>query len=544
MRRITLFLLAVFSAFVAKAQYEPQWQLSLPELENLNIITSKSFADGYALLGCFADTVSVGGVTINSQGGTDVLLLHLDTLGTVRRVLSIGDEYNNTASNLFNHNDTLFVCGQTASDSLNALFVYSFDVSFNQLSNLVLPFNGKIQTDILRVESGKILLGGSMKGSITTGSQSIVNDSGEQAFLIELSGGGDLVSSWQASGNGSHRLNSIVTKNNGDFVLLINTGKGTLEMPNESSLSFNGDGVVAVIYDSTWNTKSRCVFGCTGFVEAIDMIDNELGCVIGLNYNGTLTIGNQTFSSLGSLVSLLIQLDMEGNPIWINEIESDDYSRLLDIETEEGTIFCTGYYYGKLIVGEEIFGETIERNMFLLAFDNEGHSLWHIDMEGIGDNDMGQNIVCKHNTIMLNGASQTTKESNATGIVPANNKMSTFAQKLKLKKEDEEDMVEESMEEKIEMCDGIINQLSDHLSDNNLVFLVYPNPVKSMLHWCTNQFNSWMLNVYDAKGVLLAQKYYDNCTEGYLDFSICKSGIYIITLSSTEKSWQRVIIKD
>ena len=543
MKKIIIFVLAMRLTAVANAQYEPQWQLGFPEYENLNIKTSTTFEDGYAMLGSFTDTITVEGITLCSRGGTDVLLMHLDTLGMVRRIISFGNENDDIPSAMFNRNDTLYICGQTATDSLNELFIYSFDVLFRQLSDLVLLFDGKIQTDILRVWSDKLLIGGSMKGAIMIGSQFVVNNYNEHAFFIELSPEGELMSSCLTSGNGLHRLHSLVAEDNSDYVLMLNVGKGTLEMPNSSLLSFNGNGVVAVRYDSVWNMKSRCVFDCTGFVEATDMIGNETGYVMGLNYNGTLTFDEWTFSSQGSFSSLLIQFDMEGNPIWISEIGSDDYCRLLDIESDGETIICTGYHYGQLEVESEILSETIERNTFLLAFDNEGRLSWHIDVDGI-DADMGQNIVCEHNSVMLNGICQTTASKSTSGIVPTNNRNSTFAHKYALKPKDDKDMYDDLMTLENNSSSFVANLKNDNTSDGGFVIEVYPNPVKSVLHWNTNRTNRWVLELYDVKGVLLAQKCYDGLSDGYFDLSSCKAGVYIIRLSSAEGSGQRVIIKD
>lgn len=530
----------------AKAQFEPQWQLMFPEYEgeDFNITATTAFADGYALLGSFAGTIRVGGITMCPQGEHDVILLHLDTLGVVRNAISVGKEGDDRASAFYNLNDTLYICGQTTLDGLNKFFICSYDVSFNQLSDLSFPFEGKLQMDLLKVEHDKVLLGGSMKGIVTIGSQSVINKSDEHAFFIELSHEGELVSSWLTSGTGSHRLYSFVHDGNGDYVLMLNAGKGTLDMPNTPSLSFKGNGVVVANYDSGWNYKKCSVFDCTGFIEAIDLIDYGQGCVVGLNYNGTLTLDEQTFSSLGSFSSLLIQLDIEGHPNWYNEIESDDYCRLLNIETNDETVVCTGYHYGKLMVEDEVLDETVDRNTFLVAFDNEGRFSWHIDIEGV-DVDMGRSLVYDHNSVMLNGICQSTTTKNTSGIVPANSKNSTFAHKYILKTDNEEDITDEdsSINENDNLSD-IGNQTNNSIFEDSLLIDVFPNPVKNVLHWSTNQPSAWELELFDAKGVLMARKCYNNRQEGYLDLSSCTAGVYIIRLSSSKKSGHRIIIKN
>jgi hypothetical protein len=544
MKRIILFFLFVLSTVTAKAQFEPQWQLVFPEYEDFNITATTAFADGYVLLGSFADTIRVGGITMCSHGKHDVILLHLDTLGVVRNAISIGKEGDDRVSAFFNLNDTLYICGQTTLDGLNKFFIYSYDVSFNQLSDLTFPFEGKLQMDLLKVEHDKLLLGGSMKGTVTIGSQSVINKSDEHAFFIELSQEGELVSSWLTFGSGLHRLYSFVHKGNGDYVLMLNAGKGTLDMPDTPSLAFKGNGVVVANYDSGWNNKKCSVFDCTGFVEATDLVDNGQGCVIGLNYNGTLILGEQTFSSPGSFSSLLIQFDLEGRPIWYSEIGSDDYCRLLNVETNDETIVCTGYHYGKLMVEDEVLEETIDRNTFLVAFDNEGRFSWHIDIEGI-DADMGRSLVYDHNSVMLNGICQSATTKNTSGIATVNNKNSTFAHKYILKTDNEKDITDEdsSIKENDNLSD-ITNQANNSILEDNLLIDVFPNPVKNVLHWSTNQPSDWMLELFDAKGVLLTQKCYNNRQEGYLDLSSCPAGLYIIRISSSEKQGHRVIIKN
>jgi len=217
--------------------------------------------------------------------------------------------------------------------------------------------------------------------------------------------------------------------------------------------------------------------------------------------------------------------------------------RLLDIESDGETIICTGYHYGQLEVESEILSETIERNTFLLAFDNEGRLSWHIDVEGVGA-DMGQNIVCEHNSVMLNGICQTTASKSTSGIVPTNNRNSTFAHKYALKPKDDEDMYDDLMTLENNTSSFVTNLKNDNTSDGDFVIEVYPNPVKSVLHWNTNRANRWVLELYDVKGVLLAQKCYDGLSDGYFDLSSCKAGVYIIRLSSAEGSGQCVIIKD
>ena len=543
MKRIILFVLVVFSTNIVKAQYESQWQLGFPEQEDFSIITTTRFSGGYALLGTFSDTVRIGDITLCSRGGKDVLLMQLDTLGVIENAISFGNKYEDVASSIFCHNDTLFVCGQTVTDSLREFFIYSFDESFHQLSNLAIPFQGKIQTDLLKVVSGNLLLGGSMKGIIMLCGRPIVNEHSEHAFFIELSDTGDLLSSWQTSGSGLHRLHSFISNDNGDIILLLNTGKGTLDMPNASPLILNNNGVVMARYDSNWNMKSCFVINCTGYIEATEIMGNETGYILGLNYNGIMSLDKRSFSSQNTLSSLLIQFDLENNPMWFTEIKSDDHCRLQDIDISAETIVCTGYYYGKLLVENEVLGQTMEKNTFLMAFDNEGHLSWSIDVDGIGTN-IGQNLVCDYNSVMLNGTNQITNSKNTAGIVLANNKNETYVNKYVIKNKDDEDKKEDTAAIAKKTFDMVTDQDFNNSSDNSFVIEVYPNPVKNVLHWNTSISDNWLLELIDIKGVLLAQKKYDEQSEGYLDLSSCKPGIYIIRLSSIDNSGYHIIVKN
>ena len=90
----------------------------------------------------------------------------------------------------------------------------------------------------------------------------------------------------------------------------------------------------------------------------------------------------------------------------------------------------------------------------------------------------------------------------------------------------------------------ITNHTNDIILEDNLLIDVFPNPVKNVLHWSTNQPSAWELELFDAKGVLMARKCYNNRQEGYLDLSSCTAGVYIIRLSSSKKSGHRIIIKN
>lgn len=540
----TLFILCLLQpAIWGWAQYEKQWGIGQKGCQNMiiNKISTLSTGD-YVMFGSFSDSVNFSANKLYSSGGTDILLLQIDEDGNIKQAVSFGTTDDDKPVGIMTKENMLFVL----SSSKSQLSLQSLDEDLKQQSLLEFPIEGKVNVDMLIAKTDRILIGGSLKGKLTIGNLNIESMKEEHAFLVAITKSGEPISTWQSAGTGAHRLHAITNDADGGHTLVVNLGKGTFEAPDLQPTIMKKDGILLLKLDSMMRTQWIQTIECTGFVEAISIGQLSDGNCMAINFGGTLTFGEKSFTATSQLSSLLIKLNQNGLLLWAAEINDDDYCRVLDLVTSKQMVICTGYHYGQLIIGNETLSKANEANTFLLVFNNKGLMESHIDIDiDCIEPNWGRTLAADSVSIVVGGMSQESFASDKSGIESQLRKEGVFAHKYNWQ-ENKNDNSENNMQEYPN--NGIIDaQNFDGQAKTNLstvTLQTYPNPVQSILYWSINEENDWQLMFYDIEGRLLSQQQYENTNSGSLDLTYCIAGVYLLKLSACNVTHQCLIIKN
>lgn len=541
MKRTLFILCLLLPAILGWAQYEKQWGIRQKGYQNMiiNKISTLSTGD-YVMFGSFSDSANFSANKLYSSGGTDILLLQIDEDGNTKQAVSFGTTDDDKPVGMMTKENKLFVL----SSSKSQLSLQSLDEDLKQQSLLEFPIEGKVNADMLIAKTDRILIGGSLKGKLTIGNLNIESMREEHAFLVAITKSGEPISTWQSAGTGAHRLHAITNDADGGHTLVVNLGKGTFEAPDLQPTIMKKDGILLLKLDSMMRTLWIQTIECTGFIEATSIVQLSDGNCMAINFGGTLTFGEKSFTATSQLSSLLIKLKQNGQPLWATEINDDDYCRVLDLVTSKQMVICTGYHYGQLNIGNETFSKANETNTFLLVFNNKGLLESHIDIDCIEPN-WGRTLTADSVSIVVGGMSQESFASDKSGLVSQLRIEGIFARKYN-RQENKNDNSENNMQE--HSNNGILDaQNSDDHAKTDLsavTLQTYPNPVQSILYWSINEANDWQLMFYDIEGRLLAQQQYKNTNSGSLDLIHCIAGVYLLKLSANNVTHQCLIIKN
>lgn len=545
MKRILFITLSFFVSIRVSAQYEKQWDWNAAGNSSYKVATSVALADGYVIVGSFADTVVLGEYSLVSQGGKDLFVTWLDTEGRVKDVLSFGDEHENAPAGAAALDDELYICSTSVAGNKVtnvSLYVAGKNCQLQQID--MFKVIGKIKIDCLDATDDKLLLGGSLKGKLEKNDMIIQNSDCSRPFLLSMTHEGETIATWQSNGTGNCRLNSITQDDDGGLLLSIAASDYSLSNIHSKQPKEKGNAILLVKLDQTlqpvWTKEALC----DGFVESTTIHGNRAGWMIGLNYNDELHLGDELFVPHGVQSSLIVQIDHDGEIKWIRRWQSDQYCRLMDIDCNAEKTVCVGYSYGFLSIQDSIVSESDVKSTSVAVFDTEGELEWYTQMDCKEPNG-GKTIICDTaSNFVVCGTSQQFPAIGEKGITQSNNKKPIFVGKYHLIQEKDSDQ----MMEDTTYDDASHNVMAwkeigyNGLDDQNL--LVFPNPAKSVLYWEANQEGAWILDTYDARGVLVDRRENHGWQSGSIDVSSLAPGIYVLKLSSDNSTTYRTIIKE
>lgn len=527
MKRLVCFINAIICCLCAKAQYEQQWGLSFPWNESLNIVAAISYADGYALTGAFSDTLVLGNDTLCSHGMEDVFLLQLSSDGKINKAVSFGDTGNDTPISICVDDGGLYILGCSRKGEHSSVFVLPFRRDSVWGNPFVFPFEGLLHPDFIEADSNSIIIGGSLKGALSFGSQKIESKAIERSFFLTLSKDGIVLSEWLASGDCPNRMRSFSIDDEGNRILLLNTGMGSIVFSDTACLEMDKNGVLLLKLDPGRNPMWVQKIVANGFVESTSFAADSLGYAIAVNHSDIVSLEGRSFSPSGGLSSLLVHYDNNGLFQWIKEINSDEHCRIMKVGTVEGTVFCTGYYYGSLEVEGDTVHHSGERTSFLTAFDLNGGFIWGRDVENNSPT-AAYELVCDTASVLLNG-SVTCRESAA------------FTNKYIVKSE-REVLAADTL-------NSILSHLADHKEDKDTQqeytasCEVFPNPTRSKLYWTTTLADDWCLYLIDEKGIVIHKETVGNASAGCVDLTRFPPGLYFLKITSKDRQLSRGFTK-
>jgi hypothetical protein len=87
--------------------------------------------------------------------------------------------------------------------------------------------------------------------------------------------------------------------------------------------------------------------------------------------------------------------------------------------------------------------------------------------------------------------------------------------------------------------------ITEEAQAETTTFAIYPNPASSYVQLLLpEKLDNKVVTIYDDAGTLVSQNKFDaNTTEGVIDISRLRRGIYILNFKSDQKSWTKKLIK-
>lgn len=527
MKKQVCLIIAVFCCLNMQAQYEQQWGMEYPWNESLKIVSAVLYGDGYALTGTFSDTLVLGTDTLCSNGMEDVFLLLLSSEGKVANAFSYGDSGVDVPTGICNDNGRLFLIGYSQNGKDCSMFVLSLGVDAAWFIPFVFPFNGQLHPDFIQTNENSIIVGGSIKGRLRTGLQTIESETIESSFFLVLSKDGKVLSGWVVAGNCPNRARSFILEDNGERILLFNTGIGSVEFSDSTTLAMEKNGIIVLKLDSNWNRLWAQKATGSGFVEATSIAMDSMGYSLSINYEGKVSLGGKTFSSGGVLSSLLVHYDNAGCVQWIKEIDSDEHCRIINVGAVEGTVFCTGYYYGNLWVEGDTIHRSRERSSFLASFDLKGNFVWGCGVDFDKPN-AGCGVVCDTSSVLLNGA-VTSNESTA------------YSNRYTVKKGLKDPAVDTlEFRGRGVMAMGASKE---RIIENTLTFVLFPNPAQEKIYWTSDHIDDWNLYLIDERGVVVQKIKATKVSSGCVDLTRLSPGFYFLSIISKNKHFSHGFTK-
>ncbi|EYF04110.1 hypothetical protein [Chondromyces apiculatus] len=98
-------------------------------------------------------------------------------------------------------------------------------------------------------------------------------------------------------------------------------------------------------------------------------------------FDGTITVGAQTFSAAGATDGMLIKLEPTGEVMWAKKIGDVDQDFLAAVATDEGGNIYIG---GRTLTGINLGDGTIAPGVYAAKLDPEGGYLWSTSLGGNG----------------------------------------------------------------------------------------------------------------------------------------------------------------
>lgn len=284
----------------------------------------------YVLAGNFRGTVNAA-YTHLSQGETDVLVAQMDAQNAPVWSQSFGgSSYEFVVSPVVDATGSTFIAGHFNSQSINAgsgampnaglsdIFVAKYDAA-GALAWSAAFGDSENQTvwDLASDNSGNVIVAGPFKGSLSFGSDVLMNDSGGNDYFLA---------------------------------------------------KFNGSG------DPVWSKKLASEQADYGISVAADVGGN---IVLGVSLEGTIDFGGGPQTSAGLSDICIVKLDKWGNHLWSRRFGDAVGQYVMDVAVDAGgNVLVTGYYSGTVDFGGGPLIAASASDAFVAKFDPGGSHVW------------------------------------------------------------------------------------------------------------------------------------------------------------------------
>ncbi|MEO8086805.1 MAG: T9SS type A sorting domain-containing protein [Bacteroidota bacterium] len=353
-------------------------------------------------------SITFGSTTLTNGGDFDFFVVKYSPSGNVEWATSAGGLAHDEGSGISTDaNGNVFVTGYFDSPSItfgtttlnNAgvrdIFVVKYDSSGNVLWATSAGGTGSdagygITTDA----SGNVLVTGSFAiPSITFGNTTLTNAGSLDIFVVKYDASGNVLWATRAGGTSSDVGIGISSDAGGNVAITgyfyspsITFGNTTL-----TNASVGQPDIFVVKYDTSGNMVWASSAGGTGMDLGIGVSTDAGGNVIltGWFSGSSITFGNSTLISAGSLDIFVAKYDASGNVLWAISAGGTDEEEGGAISTDAaGNVVVTGFFYSPSITFSNITLTSAGlADIFIVKYDASGNVLWATSAGGTDDDD-------------------------------------------------------------------------------------------------------------------------------------------------------------
>lgn len=387
------------------------WQWGKTEASTFSENGKKIAVDelGYSYsAGTFTGTITVGGTTYTSYGGSDILLVKYNAAGTRVWSKQFGSSLNDDISSLqYDKAGYLYINGtflgasfQYGSGSIPNTTAGNLEVYLLRLDaagNVKWGFhpqgNGQDYAGNVYSNGASVIITGNFQSpSIQFGSVSMSNASFRSMFLARLDSTG--VVQWAKQfGNGYIDAGYGVSMDNAGAIYLTgDLGSPSLTLGTTTLTRLGAGGTFDIFiakFDGAGNPIWAKSAAGTGTEEPIDMVTDEKGnsYITGYFKSASINFSGTTLSNPSSLEQFFIaRYDSTGNLSWVKKSSTDVQSRGLDISlASDNKIFAAGYYSGASINFNTALTNSGSNDGFVVQYDSLGTVTWNDKIGGTGD---------------------------------------------------------------------------------------------------------------------------------------------------------------
>jgi len=229
--------------------------------------------------------------------------------------------------------------------------------------------------------------------------------SGSAFFLVKYSTGGQFLWAKSIEGSGLKKVADVHTDTEGNVYLTGYFG-ASLFVGTDALIAEGNTNFFILKYTSDGELVWAKQAGDSDDIRARCMATDMLGNVyIGGNFEGNLTFAGQQIIGNGLDNNIfLLKYDSIGNEIWLREARGVFEDSLNDmVVSSDGTIYLTGAFSGVLRFGErELTTIGFNDDIFVAKYTTHGHFLWAEAVEGSGFGS-GESLILDDEQLYLAG---------------------------------------------------------------------------------------------------------------------------------------------
>lgn len=126
----------------------------------------------------------------------------------------------------------------------------------------------------------------------------------------------------------------------------------------------------------TWLFQAEGVDDNTSLIRTVAQLPNGQS-ITGGTFSGNLTLGSDTYDSVGRIDIFIARLDRDGSVIWSQTFGSTDNDHIYDIETDsEGSLYVTGTMALPISIAGQTLSSSGGVDFFVAKLDSSGDFLW------------------------------------------------------------------------------------------------------------------------------------------------------------------------